>query len=127
MGSCLSFFKTTVFCRRKSDTARFAGTIAGRGALGIIFGHAGSTQPHPVLCNQDVLASLFDVFDPSDPTDLATCARSARVCRAWNEPASSVVWGRGVDIMNLFSILRRHSASDRRTQETSSWALRKVS
>ncbi|TBU52562.1 hypothetical protein BD310DRAFT_831934 [Dichomitus squalens] len=80
----------------------------------------GPDPPHPALYNQDVLALLFDVFNPFNRTDRATCARSARVCRAWAEPASSVVWSKGVDLTILFRILHRPSSLDTMARKISS-------
>ncbi|KAI0742677.1 hypothetical protein C8Q80DRAFT_1122877 [Daedaleopsis nitida] len=71
-----------------------------------------STAPSPaqshgaaVLLNYDVLVSIFEYFYHEKKDDRLACASSARVCRAWMEIASAVLWGERRSLRPLYRIL----------------------
>ena len=65
---------------------------------------------HHAIFEHDVLSMIFDMFDLEDKQDRATCARSSRVCRAWTEPASRVLWsGTKWKLMGLCTALTKTS------------------
>ncbi|RPD60827.1 hypothetical protein L227DRAFT_610918 [Lentinus tigrinus ALCF2SS1-6] len=65
---------------------------------------------HHALFEYDVLSMIFDMLDLQDQRDRATCARSARVCRAWTEPASRVLWnGTRWRLRELCTVLLQHA------------------
>ena len=73
------------------------------------------TNPHPrALDVPEVVLAIFDQLDPQPPVDLSACSRASRVCRAFSEPASKVIWGRLMSLGPLWNALsdgevQRHS------------------
>ena len=53
----------------------------------------------------DVLILIFENLNPTNTRDKLTCVRASRVCRAWAEPASAVLWRHLPTMLPLWNVL----------------------
>lgn len=68
-----------------------------------------TTATHAALFNYDIILQILD--RPTGSPDRAVLATCARVCQAWQEPASRVLWRRLSHIQPLWMLLASHQFS----------------